>query len=304
MNYSYNSQAFEACVIGPITRDIIRIAGHVQKEMPGGVVYYAAMALQSLGLKTAIVTTAALEDADSLLAELRQAGVHVYLTHSKATTVFENTYPDSTLDIREQLVASVAEPLTTKDLGDIKAPVFYFGPLINRDFESGLLKAPSKRGARVCLDVQGLTRMVTNKAVQPVRWSNERQELTYVDTIKGSLREAQLLSGQEDPERAARRLAELGPREVVITLGRKGSLILAQDKLHRIPAYSTRHSVDATGCGDTYFAGYIFKRLKSDDIEVAGHFAAMLATFKLERFGPFAGTEAEIVRALKMRDPI
>ena len=71
-------------------------------------------------------------------------------------------------------------------------------------------------------------------------------------------------------------------------------MILARENLYRIPAFPARRSVDATGCGDSYFAGYLFHRLRSDDIEAAGRFAAALAALELQRYGPFHGTEHDI----------
>ena len=37
----------------------------------------------------------------------------------------------------------------------------------------------------------------------------------------------------------------------------------------------------ATGCGDTYMAGYLYQRLKGAGIQDAGEFAAAMATLKL-----------------------
>ncbi len=47
--------------------------------------------------------------------------------------------------------------------------------------------------------------------------------------------------------------------------------------------------MDATGCGDSYGAGYVFHRTRADDAAAAGRFAAALATLALEQSGPFAG---------------
>jgi len=44
--------------------------------------------------------------------------------------------------------------------------------------------------------------------------------------------------------------------------------------------------VDPTGCGDTYMAGYICKRLTSEDFNEIGKFASKIASLKLERFSP------------------
>uniref|UniRef100_A0A7C4NUB1 Carbohydrate kinase PfkB domain-containing protein n=1 Tax=Thermodesulfobacterium geofontis TaxID=1295609 RepID=A0A7C4NUB1_9BACT len=70
-----------------------------------------------------------------------------------------------------------------------------------------------------------------------------------------------------------------------MTLGKKGSLIYAKGEFYSIPAVVTS-VVDPTGCGDTYMAGYICKRLTSEDFNEIGKFASKIASLKLERFSP------------------
>ena len=52
--------------------------------------------------------------------------------------------------------------------------------------------------------------------------------------------------------------------------------------------------VDATGCGDTYVLGYLYMRNKGFSCEEAGCFAAAMSTIKLEKSGPFSGSEEDI----------
>ncbi len=67
-----------------------------------------------------------------------------------------------------------------------------------------------------------------------------------------------------------------------------------------LPALPPAKLVDATGCGDTYAAGYLRERLAGAGPEQAGSFGAAVAALKLERRGPFRGSEAD-VRALAAR---
>ena len=92
----------------------------------------------------------------------------------------------------------------------------------------------------------------------------------------------------------AKVLAEWGVKEVVVTLGSMGSVIYADSIFYTIPAYKPAEVVDATGCGDTYMAGYLYKRIKGTDIQQAGEFAAAMAGLKIETSGPFVGTEEDV----------
>ncbi len=288
---------FDVCIIGHVTRDIIRLGSRASNEMLGGVSYYAAMALQSLGLETAVISKAAKKDADEIMAKLQRIGVSTYCSATTATTVFENDYSGDGLEIRDQRVRSVASAFDPRDLGRLRAKIFHLGPLTDGDMSVGFLKAVSRQRGRVFLDVQGFLRKIDHGQVHLVDWRDKREGLVHVDILKANLPEARILSGEDDPESAARAIADLGPAEVVVTLGGEGSLLLASGRVYRVPAFRPRTIVDPTGCGDSYSAGYIFYRLQSDDAEAAGRFGAAVATLKLQRYGPFVGSTRE-VRAL------
>jgi sugar/nucleoside kinase (ribokinase family) len=111
-----------------------------------------------------------------------------------------------------------------------------------------------------------------------------------------------VLTGQTGIRQGAKILAEWGVREVVITLGSQGSVIYVDQRFYDIPAYvPTTSVVDATGCGDTYMAGYLYQRSKGIPVQGAGEFAAAMATLKIEASGPFTGTEDDVVGLLASR---
>ena len=130
--------------------------------------------------------------------------------------------------------------------------------------------------------------------VYPIDWKDKKEALKYIDILKVNEHEAEVLTGFKDPKQAALQLAAWGVKEVLLTLGSLGSLIYAEGKFHKIPAYPPHEVVDATGCGDTYVLGYLYMRNKGASYEEAGCFAAAMSTIKLEKSGPFSGTEEDV----------
>ena len=277
---------FDVCVVGHVTKETIRIDDTVEREMPGGTAYYTSMALRKVGLRVAVVTKVSIGDRERLLHDLQEAGVTVFCKPSARTTLFENIYAREDLGARVQRVRSVAAPFSPGDLEEISAPIFHIGPLTNLEISPDVLEAVSLRGDLVSLDIQGLLRRVAEGEVQEEDWLDKERGLAYVDILKADDREAAVLSGEDDVETAALRLSGLGPREVIITLGSKGSLIFAKGEFHHIPAFPPKEVIDPTGCGDTYKGGYISQRVRSNNVTKAGRFAASVATLKLEKFGP------------------
>lgn len=82
-------------------------------------------------------------------------------------------------------------------------------------------------------------------------------------------------------------------------MGSEGSLILAEGKFYKIPAYPPTEIVDATGCGDTYMLGYLYMRNQNASYAEAGCFAAAMSTIKLAKSGPFCGTEEEALKIVR-----
>ena len=72
--------------------------------------------------------------------------------------------------------------------------------------------------------------------------------------------EARMLSGEDDPERAARALAaRFG--EVVVTLGAEGALWTDGRETVRCDAVPVEAVVDSTGAGDAFAAGLLAARM-------------------------------------------
>lgn len=89
-----------------------------------------------------------------------------------------------------------------------------------------------------------------------------REPLPFVDMIKLSDEETELLTGHSDPEQAARVLHNLGVGLVAVTLGKAGALVCAGGEC-RIAAGYDIPAVDTTGAGDSFWGGFLYRLLKS-----------------------------------------
>lgn len=80
--------------------------------------------------------------------------------------------------------------------------------------------------------------------------------LPYVDLLFVNDMEAKMLTGCEHPEAAARRLAGLGAREVIVKLGAGGSVLYTPDQTYRAEPFPV-DAVDTTGAGDSYAGAFL-----------------------------------------------
>ncbi len=286
----------EVCVLGHVTRDIIRKGGAPERTQPGGAAYYAAAALARLGLAVGLVTKLAPPDFD-LLDELRKLGIALVAKGSAGTTVFETVYGE-TGGVREQKALSVADPFDAADLQGISARAVIMDPLTTHDGFAPLMAAAAKAAPMVALDLQGFVRKFLIPGVARSAVEAALAGFAQVAILKADLRETAALTGAATPDAGARALSRFGPREVVVTMGPDGSMVLAEDRIESIPAFEAAGIEDATGAGDSYLAGYVAARLEGRSPREAGLFGAAVAALKLVKPGAFAGSRGEVMEFL------
>lgn len=280
----------EICCIGHITRDRI-----ITQDPPntvysaGGSAYYVAWAFQALphDVDFQLVTSVSREMM-SEVERLREAGVSVKSFESPDNVFFENKYGKN-MDNRTQRVLAKSAPFAIEQLEGIEARVFHLGTLLADDFAPEVVEYLATKGD-VSIDVQGYMRYVKGEQVYSTEWNDKLRLLKHTAILKVNEWECQTLTGITDPFVAAEQIHAWGVREVIVTLGGGGSIIYAEGKFYETPAYPPSKLVDATGCGDTYSAGYLYARAKGMSYEESGRFAAAMCTLKLEHTGPFDRT--------------
>jgi len=290
----------EILCIGHITHDrIVTPAMPDGVDCAGGTAYYVAWAMHHLPKDVSFGDiTAVGNELDAEIEKLRQAGIDISNLGSPASVFFENKYEEN-MNNRRQRVLSKAMPFTIDQLKDAEAEVFHLGTLLVDDFAPEVVEYLATKG-RVCIDVQGYLREVRDQKVYAVDWRDKLRVLKCTDILKVNEHEIDVLTdGEKDLHRAARRISSWGVREVLITLGSYGSVIYADDRFYEIPGYRPKKVVDATGCGDTYAAGYLYARALGADCDEAGRLAAAMCTLKLEHTGPFDATIDDVRNILK-----
>ena len=281
--------------IGHITHDrIITPTTPQGVDCAGGTAYYVAWAMQHLPADVSFgVITAVGDDLSAEVERLRTAGIDISNLGSPTSVFFENSYGRN-LNNRRQRVMSKAAPFTVDQLREAEADVFHLGTLLVDDFAPDVVEYLAQKG-RVCLDVQGYLREVRNNRVYAVDWQDKLRVLKYTDILKVNEHEIDVLTdGERDLRRGARLISKWGVREVLVTLGSYGSLIYDGNRFYDIPSYQPRQVVDATGCGDTYAAGYLYARSQGASCDEAGRLAAAMCTLKLEHIGPFVASIDEV----------
>lgn len=104
----------------------------------------------------------------------------------------------------------------------------------------------------------------------------EKRDISYI------IEKADIVFCNETEIEEMKKLANLRKKEVIVTLGKKGSLIYnSKIKIPSIPC----NVLDTTGAGDAYKAGFWTGFIKGYEIEKCCKIGAVLSSFVVEKIG-------------------
>ena len=106
-----------------------------------------------------------------------------------------------------------------------------------------------------------------------------------VDILLANEAELAALFETDDFDAAARALRGRA-RLAAITRGAQGSVILAGDDLHAVPAAPVQKVVDTTGAGDQYAAGFLYGLAQGRALDVCGRLGSLAAAEVISHYGP------------------
>lgn len=126
--------------------------------------------------------------------------------------------------------------------------------------------------------------------------------IALADFIVPNETELSLLTGQSvsdisSAEKAAKKLLDRGARNVIVTLGSKGALIVNKEINTHVDSYPVE-AVDTTAAGDAFIGGFATKLLESTDLLAAVKFGCACGALAVTKFGaqPSLPTKEEVER--------
>ena len=281
---------YDIVILGNYTKDtIVSPAG--TRMVDGGGFNYGAHVAAMMGLKTAAVTRLAREDVRVVDALVR-LGIDVFPEYTPDSTVMRLFYPTSNPDERVLTVTTTAGSFTPDQFKDLEARAFIINASIRGEVGLDVIRALDRKGGWLVADLQGFLRVVApDGTLRFDPWPAKEEVLAHVDILKTDAVEAEALTGEKDMKAAARVLAGLGPKEVVLT-HRDGVIVLAAGEFFSAP-FLPRAMVGRSGRGDTCIASYVTKRLSAPPSE-ATIWAAAATSLKLEAEGPIKRSRGDV----------
>lgn len=179
-----------------------------------------------------------------------------------------------------------------------------------RETVDTVIDAARAAGVPVSFDVNHRPTLWGDTDPAPVYRSIARRS----DIVFAGEEEAALLLGgdslvdhdvaDDTPATLARELADLGPREVIVKLGVRGSVAVIGEDVLAVPAVSVP-VVDTVGAGDAFVAGYLAARLSGASAQERLTRAAEAGAFACLSAGDWEGLPRPVDLALlDAKDPV
>jgi 2-dehydro-3-deoxygluconokinase len=142
-----------------------------------------------------------------------------------------------------------------------------------------------RRGVLVSFDPNLRLRLWTREQARETM----RALLPLCDLVLPGLDEAELLTGESDPDRAADAIRALGPASVVVKLGPAGALAVTPDARVRQAGIRLERIVDPVGAGDGFAAGFVAGQLRGLDLAESLKIANTVGAFATTVVGDVEG---------------
>ena len=242
----------------------------------GGEAVNGSIAAAKLGLKAAILCSLGNDGAGDMIAEeLERHGVDT----SRIVRSDERPTPITTIFVAEDGERmSITNSAHKKnfhperyeksftDAGAIVIGSLFRAPFNDVSVVEAVVRAAAANGVLVIADTK-----LPNFTVLTL--DDLAEALPYIDYITPNEAEARFFTGQEEPEKMADVFLSRGVRNVIIKLGPKGCFFKNSEESFCLPAFRV-DTVDATGAGDNFLAGFASEIIRGSSVRDALTFAS------------------------------
>ncbi len=208
---------------------------------------------------------------------LKEQGLNFRLKRSDAPTgIAFIILEEQTAENRILIVQGANVDLTKKDI-DKNLDLFTEGDILLTQFENDMdtvsyvIKKAHEKHMLV----------VVNPA--PIKELKE-EYYQYIDYLVPNEHELEALSKKTDILLGAKELLSRGAKNVIVTLGEKGSVFINKDEYIKIEPHKV-NAVDTTAAGDSYLGALVTKLSEGKDIKEAMEFASKCSSLTVTKKG-------------------
>ena len=208
---------------------------------------------------------------------LKEQGLHARLKRSEQPTgVAFIILEEDNAENRILIVQGANTDLTIEDINN-NLDLFTEGDILLTQFENSMdtVAHVIKKAYEKHMTI------VVNPA--PIKKLDE-QYYQYIDYLVPNEHELEALSGKTDILLGAKELLSRGAKNVLVTLGEKGSVLINQNEYIKVEPHKV-DAVDTTAAGDSYLGALVTKLSEGVNIKDAMEFASLCSSKTVTKKG-------------------
>lgn len=190
-----------------------------------------------------------------------------------ATVVFDESNGERTIFYNKGLFSSVRPDQFNINFNKDTKLLIIDGQ--NPECSNAFIDKAHKQNIKVLLDVGSPKRDIESLIT--------KSDIIFVPQIYWKRR-----SPNDTPENFAKKLLELGPEKVIVTLGHKGCYVAEKDNVFYQPIFEVK-AVDSNGAGEIFMGAFAYGLLKSWDIRKTTEFSAAAGAISCTKMGKDEG---------------
>ncbi|MBI1735994.1 MAG: bifunctional hydroxymethylpyrimidine kinase/phosphomethylpyrimidine kinase [Candidatus Rokubacteria bacterium] len=270
-------------VVGSVALDSVETPfGKVKEVLGGSATYFSYSA--SFFTQVRLLATVGEDFPGEHVTLLRDRGVDVagLKTSEGRTFRWAGQYgydlnEAKTLDTQLNVFAAFRPVLDER----LRRVPFLFLANIDPELQLEVLRQMAERPRLVALDTMNFWIQGKREAL--------RRVLAEVDVVTINDGEARQLAGEPNLVKAARAIAAMGPKTVVVKRGEYGAVMVSNGAFFVIPAFPLESVYDPTGAGDTFAGGFMGYLAGQGDVtggalRRAMVYGSVMASFTVEDF--------------------
>ena len=217
------------------------------------------------------------KNGEMVLDFLKEKGLDARIKQSeKPTGVAFIILDESNAENRILIVQGANTDISIEDI-DSNLDLFREGDILLTQFENSMetvehiIKTAKERGMTV----------VVNPA--PIKKFN-KSYYQYIDYLIPNEHELESLSKCSDPLKGCKKLLSKGAKNVIVTLGEKGSMLVNEKETIKVEPHKV-NAVDTTAAGDSYLGAFVSKLSEDKSIKEAMEFASLASSYTVTKKG-------------------
>lgn len=266
-------------VAGFITIDLIQLQMR-QITSVGGPPSYAGLVCSRFGYEVTPVTKVGVDFPDEQAVWLARNGIPLRAADrslTKPTTRFKIANSSGE---RSLTLVSRCDDLTPSQIPpDTRFNASLVSPIAG-EVSTAMLTEISARSDFTFLDPQGFVRSFATDGKVSSMPLMDRSILSKVDAIKMDRKEAEELTGENDPKEALRKIAAIGLRKAMVTQGPEHCFVLDGTRVYEVEVPVVK-VVDSTGAGDILSGATVAWYLKTRDFLRSACFGVAASSLSL-----------------------